>query len=247
LIAVRARPRTDITPYPESLMATLMDYARIAKAIYKDHTSGEVLDYLVENGVTGYGVRFWQAGTASNGFQGAILESDKEVICAYKGSAKGVTWKQDWLINDVQIFLNLLPSQTNSAVEMVAVAEQYICGGRGNRSKPISIVGHSLGGGLAQVVGYLMGVPFVTFNGPGMAGNIELIPGVGFTKPKSKGSVNGFNMILWQDPVGNFGRHLGKTERFRNRGGFPAHIMENVITTLEAKLSWASKMLHQLL
>ena len=224
-------------------MATLLDYAQIAAAVYKDEAT--MLQTLAAAGQANWAVRFWQAGTASNGFQGAILENDQEVICAYKGSKMGVTAKQDWLVNDVQIGLNMMPSQTHSAAEMVAVAQKYISG-PGN--KPISIVGHSLGGGLAQIVGYLRGVPFVTFNAPGCAGNIELIPGLAFTKAKAGGGrVNGFNMILATDPVGNLGRHLGKTERFLNRGTGIAHKMEAVLGTLAVKHAWASKLLHQLL
>jgi hypothetical protein len=226
-------------------MATLLEYAHIAAAVYKDEK--EMMERLVVQGQAGWSVRFWQAGTASNGFQGTILENDKEVICAYKGSKFGVTGKQDWLVNDVQIALNLVPSQSHSAAEMVEVAEHYICGGSGARRKPLSIVGHSLGGGLAQLVGYLRGVPFVTFNAPGMKGNIELIPGLSFTKAKAGGKVNGFNMILLTDPVGNFGRHLGKTERFLNRGSGVAHVMKSVLETLEPNPKWAGKLLHELL
>ena len=222
-------------------MATLMQYAQIAAAVYKDEQT--MLAQLVTGGQAGWSVRFWQAGTASNGFQGAILENDAEVICAYKGSKTGVTGKQDWLVNDVQIGLNMIPSQSNSAAEMVEVAEHFICGGSGSRSKPLSIVGHSLGGGLAQLVGYLRGVPFITFNGPGMKGNL---PGL-FSSPKAGGGkVNGFNMILGTDPVGNFGRHLGKTERFINRGKGIAHKMEAVLGTLAVNAKWSGKLLHEL-
>ena len=226
----------------ERALANLLQYAQIAAAVYK--TEQEMMTALVTGGQAGWSVRFWQAGTASNGFQGAILENDQEVICAYKGSKFGVTGKQDWLVNDVQIAINAMPSQTHSAAEMVAVAQAYISG---PARKPISIVGHSLGGGLAQIVGYLRGVPFITFNAPGCKGNIELIPGLSFTKPKAGGQkVNGFNMILGTDPVGNFGRHLGKTERFINRGKGVAHKMQAVLGTLAANQSWSAKLLHQL-
>jgi hypothetical protein len=226
-------------------MATLLEYAQIAAAVYKDEK--EMMQKLVEAG-HGWTVRFWQAGTAANGYQGAILENDQEVICAYKGSKMGVTAKSDWLINDVQIGLNMIPSQSHSAAEMVEVAERYICGSGGGRTKPLSIVGHSLGGGLAQFVGYLRGVPFVTFNAPGMKGNLELIPLLGFTRVKAGGTgkVNGFNMILATDPVGNFGRHVSKTERFINHGKGIAHKMEAVLGTLLKKPAWCKKLLHEL-
>jgi len=238
------------------MAATLHDYAHMAAAIYADAEAGMV-QKLMDNGVTGWAVRYWQAGTPSNGFQGAILENEHEVVCVYKGS-KGAPWSRsttgfnDWCINDLQISLNMIPSQAHSAAEMVEVAERVLCGGRGNRRKPLSITGHSLGGGLAQMVGYLRQAPFVTFNAPGMKGNVESIPFVG---KMAKGHANGFNMILWTDPVGNFGRHIGKTERFMTPGAFnpfgggalSAHQMGSVLLALRNKRKWAEKHLSQLL
>ena len=66
---------------------------------------------------------------------------------------------------------------------------------------------------------------------------------------------NGFNMILWTDQVGNFGRHVGKTERFMTPGAFnpfgggaaAAHQMGSVILALQNKQKWAQKLLHQLI
>ena len=64
-------------------MATLLEYACIAAAVYKDEQTMQAA--LLNDGYPNWAVRFWQAGTASNGFQGAILENDQEVICAYIG------------------------------------------------------------------------------------------------------------------------------------------------------------------
>jgi hypothetical protein len=230
-------------------MLTLREYAHIAIASYKvdeeeDRQGPQVMErYLTENGLARFSLRFWQAGTSSNGFQGMILEDQNEVVCAFKGSKMKRTAKRDWLVNDVQISLNMIPSQSYSAAEMVEVAERCICGGRNSRVKPLSLVGHSLGGGLAQLVGYVRGVPFVSFNGPGMVGNIELVPFFGVKKRKG----TGFNMILWTDPIGNYGRHIGKTERFLNRGSGFAHKMGPVMDTLNANMKWANKTLDQLI
>jgi hypothetical protein len=223
----------------------------MAGAIYEDEEDN-MIQGLVDGGCSDYAVRYWQARTSSNGFQGAILENDQEVVCAFKGSKGGKSFVQDWLINDMQIAINLVPSQSLSAAEMVAAAET-ICGGSANRSKPLSLVGHSLGGGLAQLVGYLRGAPFVTFNAPGMLGNIELVPFL-YRGTKPGGPVQGFNMILWTDPIGNYGRHIGKTERFMTPGAFNpfggaaviAHQMGNVMAVLDRKPDWAWKALDEL-
>jgi hypothetical protein len=47
-------------------------------------------------------------------------------------------------------------------------------------------------------------------------------------------------MILWIDPIGNYGRHIGRTERFLTPGALNplggeaviAHVMGNVIEAL---------------
>jgi hypothetical protein len=196
---------------------------------------------LDTGGCADWQVRFWQGGTDSSGFQGIIIENANEAVCVFKGSQmKGPTIKDDWLVNDVQIGLNRVPSQTASALAMVVAADEI--------KKPLSITGHSLGGGLAQLIGYLHGLPFVTFNAPGMKNNVPK----GFTAP---GPARGFNMILWTDPVGNFGKHIGKTERFMSHwagipgagGGLIAHQMGCVKRVLDNKTNWAKKTLAQLI
>ena len=227
-------------------MPTLFDYAHLATAVYSIDDNA-VIEYLVKQGRSEWSVRVWQAGTASNGFQGAVLESDSDVVCAYKGTqVSGATVRQD-LLNDVTLAINLIPSQAMAAAEMVAAA-RCIAG-----RKPISLVGHSLGGGLAQLIGYFSGAPFVTFNAPGMLGNVELVPFL--YRGTSPGSpVRGFNMILLTDWIGNYGRHIGKTERFMTPGAlnpwggraFMAHMMANVLLVLESKAAWAAKVLAEL-
>ena len=227
-------------------MATLFEYARIAIAVYKQDDDGAagkthlgsgdfMLANLLQSGAGEWACRFWQSGTASNGFQGAILENADEVVVAYKGSKTGITGKQDWLVSDLQIALGRIPNQAHSASEIVEVAQRCI------PNKPLSIVGHSLGGGLAQLIGYIRGVPFVTFNGPGMKSIAEK------TSPPG-GPIRGFNMIMLSDPVGNFGRHIGKTERFRAKffSKTFAHLMTQCVGALERCPEWGNKTLDEL-
>ena len=229
---------------------TLLQYARIAQAVYNE----KKLLTLAAGAKAGssWMVRRWMSFTDSDGFQGAILESVSEVVCAFKGSMPPGSQSafQDWCVNDLQIGLNMVPSQTAHAKELVRAA-QHIAG-----NKPITIVGHSLGGGLAQLVGFKLDTQFVTFNGPGMYQNIQkvaFLPGgalIPYAIKKAKGTkAKGFNMIITTDPVGNYGVHIGKTERFSNRGTAFPHKMEAVLATLEANQNnnWASKDLGQLL
>ena len=227
--------------------ATLLDYAYMAAASYGDPI-GDVLNKFQASPSHGnWNIVGYQAGTPANGFQGAIFESADEVVCAYKGSKGGIrdrttTGYDDWSINDVQIALNKIPNQVPAATNFLNTAKHNA----GN--KPVSIVGHSLGGGLAQYVGYTESVRFVTFNAPGMRNNL---PGNGALRP-----VKGFNMILLTDPVGNFGKHIGATERFLSVGTLNpfggaasfAHVMRNIIATLElgGNSTWAGMHLNQL-
>ena len=223
-------------------MPTLYRYAQFASAIYQD-TEADLITKLQKSGCSAWNVRKWQALTFSDGFQGAILEGPKEVVCVFKGSTFGKAFVSDWLVNDVLIAINSLPPQMVAAYQMVTAARS-VCSDSG---KPISLVGHSLGGGLAQILGYIMGYPFVTFNAPGMKGNAQVYNFLGGAASKSK--IQGFNMILWTDPVGNYGRHIGKTERFRTPGALNpfgggaviAHQMGNVLMALEQASDWAVK------
>src|SRR5262245_34706461 len=207
---------------------TLYDYAALADASYapavfkKDGVTNEPIIQCDEDqrkairaklGITipttwqHWTIELYQVGTSANGFQGVIFSKPDEVVCAYKGSKGGFfsrdktqTAYDDWWVNDIQIGLNQIPSQAGAAREFLWSA-QRIAGQR-----PVTLVGHSLGGGLAQLAGYYNSVPFVTFNAPGMAGNVGC--------RRSASGERGFNMILWKDPVGNAGQHIGKRERF---------------------------------
>lgn len=226
-------------------MMTLLDYAHIAAAVYENEQVMQT--YLTNNNNGRWAVRFWQAGTKANGFQGTILEDDDEVVCAFKGTSLGsdAGWQDLW--NDMQLAINYIPTQAHSAAEMVQVAKEYVA-----QHKPLSIVGHSLGGGLAQLVGWLLGVNFVTFNAPGMANNASYLRRnavwQGQVNEALAGSAGGYNMILGTDPIGNYGSHVGRTERWRNRSNsWVAHMMTAVLGTLQAQPAYNRQTLARLL
>lgn len=68
------------------------------------------------------------------------------------------------IVSDVQLATGWLPSQAQDARALLFRA--YRVG-----AKPVMICGHSLGGALAQIIGY-EDVPFVTFNAPPIARNL---------------------------------------------------------------------------
>jgi hypothetical protein len=86
----------------------------------------------------------------------------------------------------------------------------------------------------------------------------------------ASGAINGFNLILWTDPIGNSFEHIGNTKRLmtphpgslapwlsnlvinyvtgdQNQGeGVIAHMMGTVIVALKNNPNWANKLLEEL-
>lgn len=189
-------------------MAPFKDYAAIAIATYYE---GEAR-YPTGHSVSGYTCKIWETGTwFGNGFQGGVYQSDKEIVVGFCGTnTESSSLGQD-LLADVKLALGSLPNQAGSGYKMVKSAAQIAQG------RPLSIAGHSLGGGLAQVVAVWCDLPFVTFNSPGMKYQIKL-SAFNFMKPvqmkrtlkaKPTESIQGWNFRLKGDPVSKFGHHVG--------------------------------------
>lgn len=144
-------------------MANCLDYAKIAYAAY---FTGSTQYYEDPAGhmVDDWQVQKWETGTLfGDGFQGGIWYSQHEVVvgcCGTNPKQKGKFLSD--LSADIRIGLRILPNQASSARQMVRAAKQ-VAG-----SRRVSVTGHSLGGGLAQIVGVWEEVPFVTFNAPAM-------------------------------------------------------------------------------
>ena len=108
--------------------------------------------------------------------------------------------------------MKILPNQAGNALGLVHAAAEVAKG------RPISTVGHSLGGGLAQVAGNWSTYPFISFNGPGMRGTVRL-SSLNVFKPTqwgrsiispSAGSTIGISFRIRGDVVASYGAQLGK-------------------------------------
>lgn len=145
-------------------MATCLDYAKIACAAYYKGMN-QYYDPDPGHMVDDWTVQKWEKGTLfGDGFQGGIWQNATDVVvgcCGTNTKQKGKFIAD--LIADIKIALRILPSQCNSARKMVRAAKQIA-----GPHRRVSVCGHSLGGGLAQVVGVWEKVPFVTFNAPAM-------------------------------------------------------------------------------
>jgi hypothetical protein len=145
-------------------MANCLDYAKIAYAAYFTG-SGQYYEEPAGHMVDDWTVQKWETGTLfGDGFQGGIWQSKTDVVvgcCGTNPKQKGKFLSD--LSADIKIGLRIMPNQASSARKMVKAAKE-IAGPK----RRVSVCGHSLGGGLAQVVGVWEQVPFVTFNAPAM-------------------------------------------------------------------------------
>jgi hypothetical protein len=156
----------------------------------------------------------WATGTwLGNGLQGGIYQNQEEIICAFKGTAMGRPPGQTLVADltaDVRMALGIIPNQAGSAYALVKAALEIAA------NRIVTITGHSLGGALAQVVGKWCGVPFVTFNAPGMkfhsvAGKFNIFKPKQFIRSwRGTGLKVGLNFRIIGDPISAFGTHIGQ-------------------------------------
>jgi hypothetical protein len=117
-------------------------------------------------------------------------------ILAFRGS-KGA---KDWKVDDVQIGLNQEVDRASDCINWVrGVQAQY-----GSQSNAFFMVtGHSLGGFLAQVIGVVCNLPFITYNAPPAGRALA-------QNPAASRFRMGVNIRVNWDPVSRApGKHIG--------------------------------------
>jgi hypothetical protein len=205
-------------------MPTVKDYWRLADEVHSPMAWGNApTGWAQQAGIDSRSFFPWRSG--HSGFQGACYTQTNgagtDVVMAIAGSQGTAT---NDLVADVRLLVSMMPRQASSARKFfdLHMAPNYNKG-------DIVIVGHSLGGALAQVLGFWNNVRFVTFNAPGMGSTVagsmanlfkpqQLGRTFKAAANKALGSVigtnrRGINLILWRDVVGNFGPHIGDTYR----------------------------------
>jgi len=133
--------------------------------------------------VDGAAYRILDQATDSSGYQGTLYQEKEtgELVVAHRGSEFDRELVQDGLIADAGMVLLGINSQARDAVDFtersVALANRL------NFTKcqvpDITVTGHSLGGTLAQISAYRLGLKGETFNAYGAAGLIADIPAGG--------------------------------------------------------------------
>jgi len=144
-------------------MANCLDYAKLATATYHAR-AGQYYEAKPGYMVDDWQVQKFKKGTLfGDGFQGAIYIKNNDVVVSCCGTNPGQKAKlMHDLVADLKIGLRMIPTQARSARDMVRKAKKMA------GTRRVSVTGHSLGGGLAQVVAVQEGIPFVTFNAPAM-------------------------------------------------------------------------------
>jgi hypothetical protein len=237
------------------MAVTTLEYAEVANAVYgigKDAGNWTVPGFeptLFEEGMS------W--GATETDFKGCTYyrESTQEAVVAFQGTDLG---KIGDVVADAAIvvaivpILGLLPQYCGAALRLYRKTEQAYGSCR------ITLTGHSLGGAIAQVIGHWTGKPFVTFNAPGMWGDIQKskffrIPGVQPVEWQAssiagtfQGSMlakqmatTGRNFRNYFDLVSLYGMHYGPVTRLSINPFFPwSHSMALMLEKIDKTPRW---------
>lgn len=192
-------------------MITLLEYAKIANEVYEP-SRGSACAVDGFECVPGLAVDdksvFSGGSILSSGLQARVFRKtlSGECVIAYKGTKPSMVSD---LAADLRIVCEDIPRQAYEAMAHTATWKAKLGAAK------VTLLGHSLGGGIAQVVGITTGIRFVTFNAPGMWTNAI---GICNFSRLTNTLQRGMNFIKWGDPVGNFGKHIGDTTRVRSMG-----------------------------
>jgi hypothetical protein len=179
---------------------------------------------------------FFGSGNGNrNGFQAALYTPVTQRGHRLNVKVLAIAGTQGLAMNDIaadlRIGLHVMPQQASSALKFYESA-------LGNKDTAV-IVGHSLGGALAQVLGYWCDCPFITFNAPGMA-SVLTAARWNLFKPhvrkrtqaakkfrSSADSISrGLNFVTAGDLVAKFGKHVGEVIVLRH--GPPALVKNHM-------------------
>ncbi len=214
-----------------------MDCANACQGVYKNQ---DIPGFALKNGFydpknTGtYKIFGWSRGAQPGGaveLQGysvgyyESLNNPNYCILSVRGSAKGKMTK-DWTDDDIDIGLGRLPDRTNDALSYIERKLAQV-----KAAYPI-IVGHSLGGFIAQYCAVRTNTRFITFNAP------PALRAFGGQFPDGRAVGNfrsGLNYRTKYDPVSKVpGSHVGPliTLRLGGESKLASHKMSVVIPCL---------------
>jgi hypothetical protein len=197
-----------------SQLATISEYLSLARVAYSPYVQDSETEPLGTGILAQWERKDWANArwNRDGGFHGGVFAhpSTSEIVVAFSGTQRGSASVTHNLSN-VRVMFRGIPNMAGPAYDMVVAAKARYPG------REISLVGHSLGGALAQVVGFWSGRPFISFNGPGMKiplifsrGNI--IQSNQRRRTRAAGDVNaavGICIRVSGDIIGSFGDPVG--------------------------------------
>jgi hypothetical protein len=189
-------------------MPSLLVCARIAEDVYHDRPT-------TVHGYEPVRVPDSEIYCAGNEFAGgAYAGADGVGIIAFRGSRE----LEDWKGANLDILRRRMPErQLGSALAYFASAHRALA--RAGCSRYL-VIGHSLGGALAEVVAAAVTwvpVKGVTFNAPGLAEFAGSALGPGFDLPQPN-LANVTNFRAGDDVVSRWGRHIGQVHDIPRAG-----------------------------
>lgn len=155
-------------------MTALRIYAQMADNVYNVPDSAKLKVGLPKDWSVWGECIYWSGqarggvddgGLLGSGFKGCIYKSSDEMVVCFKGTGGGHLLQD--LLADAKLAVGIIPREATPASDLVKKALTLY------PLDKITVVGHSLGGGLTQVVAYWYKCKFVTFNAPPMLGCIQ--------------------------------------------------------------------------
>jgi len=201
-------------------MTSVVDLAKLSDAVYQDQVSvGEWLrrglPYTIE----------------SSSFKSALYQNRRTADFALTIAGTSPTELDD-LRSDYQLAMGRMPDQYRVALSAYSAAADQTGGLVG-----FYLTGHSLGGGLASMLGKQFGDPLVTFNAPGMARAFADLqsnnPGMGVARDEDRKVLH---ICAFFDVVSRgTGRHMGaegSVQRIHTGAVGTSTIVAGVVGTL---------------
>ena len=224
---------------------SVIDAAKACAAMYAQNSvgsPGEIEGYTVTHYAIGE-IGFLVSSDTKGRPTYATYKKDgaDAYIIAIRGS---IDTESDWMSNNINISLNITPARAKETFEFV-VRQRF-----GRTASEFVIAGHSLGGGLAQLVGYYTNNNFIAFNAPAMrnslTGNLMIgSAGTGFkNETKSWNYSKGCVFNTSNDPISKLsGRFIGYDYEVFSRSAFgrEAHSMAAVVEGLRGGRNYGSR------
>lgn len=175
------------------------------------------------------GYTLWDTIDDKNGFFACVYQKDDEMVIVYRGTE--ISDKED-LRNDKEMFNHVLPEQSQNALQVYDMVNKY-CKEKGME---LTVIGHSLGGSLAQIVGAFRNATAVTYNAYGVKDML----------PKDLPYYNENNIINYCNEndkltTMNAENHLGRCYSVQSKDVWKfGHFLENMGSLYEREETYGS-------